>query len=656
MGPHLRQTLPVCEIVQHGKQGKVSERAAMSPTGTMTSAFASDAELRQQFVAEGWSAKARYLRAVAALGLLFIPLGWLTDLAVLGPSVLAFALLGPRLLTAATMLPLLVASWSPRRPAYLPAAHALVAFGVPAGHTLIFTLKPSNVSAQGGAMVFLWAVFALGLQSSVRGKIVAGAAGLALYCVHLAYLAHATGGAYVDPTRAAPVLLLAAIAVFVLPWWPERIEEQGLREYVARRRFEHELALRETREAALAVAEAAARVAEQGALEQKERADRAAELARHEAATRAALFADMSHELRTPMSGIQGVVDLLRGTPLDAEQASYLETIRASNQSLLALLNDVIDFTRIEEGRLPLAPTSAPLIETLRAPLEALRASAERKGLALRFVAAEGLPEYVRLDPARVQQVVVHLVENAIRFTAQGSVALRATVSEVQERRGTLRVEVEDTGRGMSRAQQERLSQRIGPADRDAARRAGGSGLGLPICKGLVELMGGAIGVDSELGRGSRFWFEVPIEVSGAPREDEADAEVPTLRVLLAEDNPVNQMILSLMLKKLGQAVTVASDGKQALDLLHAHGFAFDLAILDMQMPEMNGDEVARRLRASGGAAAAAMVVVALTAGVSADEQRRHERAGIDGFYTKPIELAELRRMLIRSKKGRAAA
>lgn len=626
----------------------------MSPPRTTIPAFASDAELRGQFVVDGWPAKARYLRAVAVLGLVVIPPGWLTDLAVLGTSTLAFALLGPRLLMAATMLPLLVASWAPRPPAYLPRAHALVAFGVPAGHTLIFTLKPQNVAGQGGTMVFLWAVFALGLPSSVRGKIAAGAAGLGLYGVHLAYLGQVTGGAYVDPTRAATVLLLAAIAVFVLPWWPDRLAEQGFREYVARRRFEHELALRETREAALEVAEAAARAAEQRALEQKERADRAAELARQAAATRAALFADMSHELRTPMSGIQGVVDLLRGTPLDAEQASYLETIRASNQSLLALLNDVIDYTRIEEGKLPLAPTSAPLIETLRAPLEGLRAIAERKGLTLRFEAAEGLPGHVRLDPARVRQVVVHLLENAIRFTAEGSVVLRAAVSQAEEGRGRLRVEVEDTGRGMSREQQERLSQRIEPADRDAARRAGGSGLGLPICKGLVALMGGSIGVDSALGRGSRFWFEVPIEVTKAPREDEADAEVPALRVLLAEDNPVNQMILSLMLKKLGQAVTVASDGKQALELLRAHAFAFDVAILDMQMPEMNGDEVTRRLRAFGGAAAAIHVVV-LTAGLSPEELRRYERAGIDGFYTKPLELAELRRLLIRGSKGRAA-
>lgn len=600
------------------------------------------AELRRQFVEESWPAEIRYLRAGTALASAVLVVSWLTDVVMLGPVRLAFVLLGLRVLSGAMMIPLLACTWSRRRPARLRAAKLLAA-AAPAVIVVIFTLKPANAATQGWSLVVFWSLLTLALPAPAWLKVATNGGTLALYGAHLAYMASRVGGGYARPGTVVPILLGAAFAIFALPWLPHRLEEQRFREFVARRRLEREVRLREERERALSAAKEAAEQAEREAHEQRERADRAAEEARREARLRAALFANMSHDLRTPMSGILGLVELLRGTRLTEEQAGYIETIRASNQALLARLTDVIDLTRIEEGKLPLAPAPVPLADTLAEPAEHLRASAARKGLPLDVELAAGLPRHVRLDPARVQQITLHLLANAIRFTERGAVTLRISTRDWHAGRGRLRVEVRDTGIGIPEERRLALFEGPRPSEGSPARRLGGSGLGLTIAKGLVALMSGTIGVESTPGGGSLFWFEIPVEEADEPSDHRGPAPIPALDVLLAEDNPVNQMVLSLMLEKLGQKVTVAGDGRRALHLLTRTGF--DLAILDMQMPEMDGDEVTRRLRAVSGAASRTYVV-ALTAGAGPEEQSRYEQAGVDAFYTKPIDMTRLRRLL----------
>jgi signal transduction histidine kinase/ActR/RegA family two-component response regulator len=610
------------------------------------------ARLRRAHLEDIWPADARFERILAVVGALLLWVAWLTDYAIVGLSPRGALLLGLRILSGLLVVPLLVATFTRRPPRWLVPARLVVLGGAPAALIVIFTVKPTHILAQGWSVVLALTATQVAIRAPLRYKVSLGLATIAAYCAHLAFLVGRLGASYARPNEILTVLIAAVACVAIVPILPHRLAEQRFREFVMRRRLQAEIELRAERERALSSARADAERAEREAREQGARADAAAREAREaleklegEAAMRAELYANMSHELRTPMAGILGLVDLLRETGLTEEQLGYIETIRASNQTLIALLNDVIDFSRIEEGKLPLAPISAPLEDTLRAPADLLRVTCRRKGIELRIELDPRLPRFARVDPVRLQQILINLLGNAVKFTQQGSVTLRVGLRGWAERRGALRVEVLDTGVGFSREQGARLFQRFEQAEASTAQRFGGSGLGLSICKGLVALMGGAIGASGEPGGGACFWFEIPIEETAPPSDTGDLASVPAMRILLAEDNPVNQMVLSLMLKKLGQTVRVASDGEEALRLLTKE--RFDMAILDMQMPLLTGDEVTRRLRGLSGAAAITHVV-ALTAGASPEEEARCTAAGIDAFYTKPIDLDRLRRLLAR--------
>ncbi len=633
--------------IRLGHRGMASESIA-PPDVRATS----NPELRRRWLVDGWPQEARYERVLASIAMIGVLLGWLTDYQAMGASRFAFLLLGLRGLVASTGLPLLIATFSPDPPRWLVPAKLLLVGGFPALMMTVLTLRPTHVSSQGWAMVATWALLQTCILAPLRPKVWVGLGTLALYIGQLYYLHGRLHGAYGSIGEMLAVLSCAAPCIVGLPWLPHRMEQRRLRELATRLELEREVELRKEREHALEIAKESAERAEREAKEQKARADVAAEAARtsarqveHEARLRSQLFTNMSHDLRTPMAGILGLVDLMRGTELSEEQAGYIETIRASNQTLLALLNDVLDFSRIDEGKLPIAATPVSLVETLRTPIDLLRANAERKGLALRLEMPEALPRFVRLDPARMQQIVLNLLGNAIKFTERGSVTLRVTTKRWAERRGLLRIEVEDTGIGFSAEQRARLFQRFRQAEDATSQTFGGSGLGLSICSGLVSLMAGTIGAESEPGQGALFWLEIPTEETGSPSGGDSLAKVPAMRVLLAEDNSVNQMVLSLMLKKLGQTVTVASDGKQALRILTEQ--RFDLAIMDMQMPVLDGDEVTRRLR-SWSSAAATIYVIALTASATAEQREKYTAAGVDAIYTKPIDMDRLRQMLAR--------
>jgi signal transduction histidine kinase/ActR/RegA family two-component response regulator len=595
-------------------------------------------ELRRLYAADAWPKDARYNRLLGASGVAADSLGWFTSAAGLGASRLAYVLLAVHLLGASCAVPLFASGFARTPPRWVNGARLLAAVGTCGMMIATFALRPTEISTQGFIMVVVWAMNAIILNAPLWPKLGVHAASFALFFVHVRAMIAARGDAYATPREVFAVAISGALAAFLVPWVPHRMEERRFREFVIRRRLEREIRTREQREREV--------------LEEKRRADRAAEearraaaLAAEEARRRTELFANMSHDLRTPMAGILGLVELMRDTPLSAEQIGYIETIRASNQTLLSLLDDVIDFARLEEGRLPIVKIAAPVAETLRRPAELMRVVADRKQLALRVELAADLPAFARLDPARVQQILLNLLGNAVKFTLQGGVTLRARALATPGG-PRLRVEIEDTGIGFTAEQRERLFQRFSQAEEGIIHKFGGSGLGLSICKGLVDLMGGSIGAEGEPGRGARFWFELPLEAAAAPVESVSEA-APPMRVLLAEDNAVNQLVLSIMLKKLGQDVSVASDGEQALKLLLSE--RFDLAILDMQMPLLDGAEVTRRLRLSGSGASRTRVV-ALTASATAEQQAAFLAAGVDAVYSKPIDIDRLRRLLARER------
>ena len=361
-------------------------------------------------------------------------------------------------------------------------------------------------------------------------------------------------------------------------------------------------------------------------------------------------LANMSHEIRTPMNGILGMAELLQATPLDATQARYVQAVSTAAHALHGLLGDILDLSKIEEGKVRLERVDFDPAHLLAGVATIYRELGLARGVAVRTtIALQALPR-VSGDPTRLRQVVTNLLGNALKFTDAGSVTLSAepVPGPAGDGRPWIRVAVSDTGIGMAPEQVDRLFRRFSQADSSTTRRFGGSGLGLVICKHLVALMGGAIHAQSAPGQGSRFWFELPLEAAldTAPAGAEgADAAPRPARVLVVEDNPVNRLVVQAMLDQLGMTVVLANDGAEALAAFEQH--AVDLVLMDCQMPVMDGYEATRRIRASGHRRAQ-VPVIALTAHAFAEDRQRCEAAGMNDYLPKPVTSEALARVLRR--------
>lgn len=389
----------------------------------------------------------------------------------------------------------------------------------------------------------------------------------------------------------------------------------------------------------------------------------AAELAEaRDAALRASeaksqFLANISHELRTPLNGIMGMAQLMIDTPMNREQRDMLNIIDQSSRDLYSLIEDLLDFAKIEQGSLKLAPTAFNLPASLNDVADLFAGMARAKGLTIVRDFGPGLPERVIGDPLRLRQVLSNLLDNAIKFTDSGRVTLSASLGTSAEGRAHVQFAVNDTGIGIPESVQQKIFDAFAQADGSSTRRYGGAGMGLTICQQLTRLMGGSLWLESRPGEGSSFYFDLPFELATPVVEipsaqPPAPAAAPTAapiaaaerHILVVEDNPINQTLVKTILAKLGYRHTLAGNGQQALDALDAGDF--DLILMDCQMPVMDGYEATRIIRHRELGSGRHIPILAVTAHALTGDRERCLEAGMDDYLAKPYRFEEIKQKI----------